>query len=105
MYNVHTIKPILVLSLRLKLDWVDFLYYLPPYFSDKAYYDVVVIELDRNVKFEFKIFPVCLPNLATIERDSRKGQIATVSGYGSKVGSSTSTLHYASLNVLGKVIY
>ena len=66
---------------------------------------MVVIELDRNVKFEFEIFPVCLPNLATVERDSRKGQIATVSGYGSTAGSSTSTLHYASLSVLGMIIY
>ena len=41
---------------------------------------MVVIELDRNINFEFEIFPICLPKIATVGRDSRKGQIATVTG-------------------------
>ena len=41
---------------------------------------MVVIELDRNINFEFEIFPVCLPKIATDGRDNRKGQIATVTG-------------------------
>ena len=42
--------------------------------------DIVVIELDRNINFEFEIFPVCLPKIATVDRNSRKGQTATVTG-------------------------
>ena len=45
------------------------------------------------------IFPICLPKQAKIV-DNWKGQPVVVTGYGSKTGRESSTIHYAQVEVL-----
>ena len=59
-----------------------------------------IVELDKSVTFGFDIFPICLPKVAITDENKWKGLPATITGYGSKTGVDTSTLHYAKLSVL-----
>jgi secreted trypsin-like serine protease len=61
---------------------------------------VGIVELDKSVTFGFDIFPICLPKVAITDENKWKGLPATITGYGSKTGVDTSTLHYAKLSVL-----
>ena len=54
----------------------------------------------KSVTFGFDIFPICLPKVAITDENKWKGLPATITGYGSKTGVDTSTLHYAKLSVL-----
>mgnify|MGYP001157531681 FL=1 len=59
-----------------------------------------IVELVESVTFGFDIFPICLPKVAITNENKWKGLPATITGYGSKTGVDTSTLHYAKLSVL-----
>ena len=73
----------------------------PNFTSPKAYFDLAIIQLKKNVVFTFDIFPVCLPKKANIDVNKWKGLPATMSGYGSKTGdNSPAKLHYSSLTIL-----
>ena len=46
----------------------------------KAYYDTAIIELEQSVRFEFNVFPICLPQKANVDPESWKGLPVTISG-------------------------
>jgi len=73
----------------------------PNFISPKAYFDLAIIQLKKNVVFTFNIFPVCLPKKANIDVNKWKDLPATMSGYGSKTGdNSPAKLHYSPLTIL-----
>ena len=46
----------------------------------KAYYDTAIIELEESVRFEFNVFPICLPQKANVDPEGWKGLPVTISG-------------------------
>ena len=73
----------------------------PKFAPPKAYYDIAILELSKSVSpLEYlTVFPICLPKKAQMV-DNWKGQPVVVTGYGSKTGRESSTIHYAQVEVL-----
>ena len=73
----------------------------PNFSSPRSYYDISIIELEEPLKeFDFSYFPICLPKIPNANPNKHRGKPATITGYGSKTGSSTHQLHFAPLTVL-----
>ena len=72
----------------------------PNYTQSKVYFDVAIIEMDKPVTFSFTIHPICLPKVPNTDMDSIKNIPATLSGYGSKSGETSTVIHYSPLTIM-----
>ena len=77
----------------------DFLRH-PNYTQYKVYFDVAIIEMDKPVTFSFTIHPICLPKVPNTDIDSVQNIPATLSGYGSKSGETSTVIHYSPLTIM-----
>ena len=72
----------------------------PNYTQYKVYFDVAIIEMDKPVTFSFTIHPICLPKVPNTDIDSVQNIPATLSGYGSKSGETSTVIHYSPLTIM-----
>ena len=56
--------------------------------------------MDKPVTFSFTIHPICLPKVPNTDMDSIKNIPATLSGYGSKSGETSTVIHYSPLTIM-----
>ena len=52
----------------------------PSYNPGQAYFDVAVIFLDKSIKFDDTVRPICLPQSADPDPDNHAGQFANLIG-------------------------
>ena len=58
--------------------------------------------MDKPVEFSFTVHPICLPKKPNTDIDSIKNIPATLSGYGSKSGKTSTVIHYSPLTIMGQ---
>lgn len=64
-------------------------YFHKNYSFPEAYFDIVIVQLDYPVKISQQAYPICLPDNVDPDRDSMRGDPATLVGYGPKTDKST----------------
>ena len=73
----------------------------PDYDPRYHYFDIALIKTDIELDFNAGIYPVCLPQKASINVDNRRGNAVTLTGYGaeSRENPSNQKLRFAQLTV------
>ena len=73
----------------------------PNYDPKYHYFDVALIKTDIDLDFNAGIYPVCLPEKASINVDNRRGNAVTLTGYGAESieNQSNQKLRFAQLTI------
>ena len=73
----------------------------PKYNKQYHYFDLALIEVENELEYSGGIQPICLPEKAVLDVDSRQNEGVTLTGYGkeSREDSGNSRLRFAQLNI------
>ena len=55
----------------------------PNYDGIQAYFDIALIQMDFGVEYNAGIYPICLPEKSSVDIDSRRNDLGTLTGWGS----------------------